>query len=103
MPSQDPPQPPPSLKLHEVDGDRRMYVPHPDRWDAHIKANDGNREYCYFQNPGEDFFHLLLPGEIYLQYGETKFCLNCAIRYGHVTNDRLYWQNGVRRNRDPLI
>jgi len=101
MESGPPPELPPPLVLRDVPRDLRMYVPYPDGWSAHIKA-DGVREYCCFRTPGEDFFHLLLNGEIFLQYGETKYCLNCATRYAHITDDRLFWQRGVRRQRDPL-
>lgn len=95
----DLPQP---LELRDVPEDRRLYVPYPDGWTVHIKT-DGFREYCHFKAPGEDYFHLLLQGEIHLQYNDAKFCLNCASRYAHVTDDRLFWQNGVRRHRDPLV
>lgn len=95
MDDSHPPDLPRPLVLREVPGDMRLYVPRPEGWQAHVK-DDGLREYCYFKAPGQDWFHLLMPGEIYLQYGEARFCLNCAMRYGHLTNDRLYWQNGPR-------
>lgn len=97
-----PAEPAPPLVLKHVAADMRLYVPWPRSWQVHIQ-DDGPREYCHFKAPGQDWFHLLLPGEIYLQYGDARFCLNCAMRFGHITDDRLYWQNGVRRNRDPLV
>ena len=93
--------PPPLLTQRDVQHDHRLYVPFPDGWAAHIKS-DGVREYCYFKAPGEDWFHLLLPGEVFLQYGDQRFCLNCALRQRHATDDRLYWQHGVRRRPDPI-
>jgi hypothetical protein len=73
--------------------DARLYVPAPDGWEAHIKR-DSLKDYCYFQNPGEDYFHLLLAGEIFLQRGYERCCLNCALRHGFITSDRLFWQHG---------
>lgn len=101
MESEHPPDLPPPLVPRDVTEDLRLYVPYADGWSAQIKT-DGIREYCHFKQPGQDFFHLLLPGEIFLQYGEARYCLNCAMRYAHVTEDRLYWQRGVRKNRDPI-
>ena len=71
--------------------DQRLYVPEHEAWEARLKRSWEN-EYCYAANPGEDYFHLLLNGEIYLQHGDEKYCLNCALRRGILTGDRLYWQ-----------
>ena len=75
--------------------DRRVYIPEPEGWKARIKLGWDN-DYCYAKSPGQDYFHLLLNGEVYIQKEHEKFCLNCAVRLGLVTNDRLYWQNGPR-------
>ena len=75
--------------------DRRVYIPEPEGWKARIKLGWDN-DYCYAKTPGQDYFHLLLNGEVYIQKEHEKFCLNCAVRLGLVTTDRLYWQNGVR-------
>ena len=50
------------------------------------------REYCFQQTPGRDDYHLIVPGEIYLQSGTQKLCLTCALRRGIVTTNRLFWQ-----------
>jgi len=73
--------------------DHRLYVPEHEGWEARLKRSWDN-EYCYSANPGEDYFHLLLNGEIYLQRGDEKYCLNCALRQGILTTNRLYWQRG---------
>lgn len=39
----------------------RLYVPESAGWKAAIKQ-DWNKEYCYIQRPGEDFYHLLVTG-----------------------------------------
>ena len=95
------PELPEPLQLREVARDLRLYVPFPKNWEPHIMDN-GPREYCHYREPGIDYFHLLLPGEIYLQYGTVKYCLNCAYRYARITDDRLYWQRGVRQRPEPL-
>ncbi|MDA0831866.1 MAG: hypothetical protein O2955_01655 [Planctomycetota bacterium] len=71
--------------------DRRVYVPHIEGVEVHIKA-DCDKEYCYTKSPGEDYYHLLVAGEIYVQRGHEKFCLNCALADGVITRDRIHWQ-----------
>ncbi len=75
--------------------DRRLYVPHSQGWQTGIQT--GARTYCSIRQPGEDWFHLLVDGEIYLHFGSDKLCLNCALRQGYITADRLYWQTGHRQ------
>lgn len=77
--------------------DRRLYFPDAEGWTLGVKS--GPREYCSHRNPGEEWFHLLLDGELFLEFGEEKVCLNCAFRNGLLTNDRLFWQKGHRRQR----
>jgi len=77
-----------------TESDPRLYVSSSEGWHAHLK-HGWEKEYCYLQNPGEDFFHLLVNGEIYLQRGHEKFCLKCALRRGIVSNDRMNWQYGA--------
>jgi hypothetical protein len=75
--------------------DSRLYVPHAEGWQARIKTG-WEKEYCHSQNPGEDFYHLLVGGEVYLESGEEKLCLRCALRRGILTTDRLHWQRPSR-------
>ena len=77
--------------------DRRLYLPAAEGWQVRVKS--GPREYCYYQSPGEDWFHTLVDGELFLQNGEEKICLNCALRRGVLTTDRLFWQTGRRPTR----
>lgn len=74
--------------------DIRLYVPRPEGWKAHVKT-DSQKEYCHLKNSGEDHFHLLTTGEIYLENNEEKFCLNCALAHGFITRNRLHWQHGL--------
>ncbi len=82
-----------------TDVDRRLYVPRPERWSVQIQK-DGVREYCHEKTPGEDHFHLIVMGEVYLQRGDTKLCLNCALRLGVLTLDRQFWVRGESSVRD---
>ncbi|MFV0446154.1 MAG: hypothetical protein ACK5Q5_21465 [Planctomycetaceae bacterium] len=71
--------------------DLRLYLPEHDRFRVAIMSGV-DREYCYQKSPGQDFYHLIVPGEIYVDSGDEKFCFNCALRRGIVTPDRLFWQ-----------
>ena len=75
--------------------DVRIYVPESLAWEARIKQ-DTDKFYCYFKNPGEDFFHIIVTGEIYLTRNDEKICLRCAVREGVATQDRLFWQNRAK-------
>ena len=77
--------------------DVRLYLPNPDGWVAKVKQGSA-KESCSLQNPGEDYFHLLMNGEIYLQRGFKKYCLRCALRRGLITRDRLSWQRQPSKN-----
>jgi len=78
--------------------DVRLYVPDSEDWQARVKT-DSEKVYCYQKNPGENYFHLILGGELYLVSGTEKLCLTCALSRGVVTTDRLFWQNRVRRQK----
>ena len=78
----------------DANGDARLYLPGwEEGWQVHLKTT-WEREYCFAQNPGEAFYHLLMAGELYVQYDEEKFCLECARRRGVVSKDRLHWKRG---------
>ena len=71
--------------------DPRMYFKFTDGWAAHVKQT-WEKQYCYGKFPGEEYHHLLLKGEIFVQRDDEKLCLSCALRRGHLTFDRLHWQ-----------
>jgi hypothetical protein len=75
--------------------DVRLYFPDAKGWTPHILTS-ADKVYCFAKNPGEDYYHLILSGELYLQRGDEVFCLLCALRHGVVTQDRLFWQRGHR-------
>lgn len=88
-------------EIHSESLDRRLYLPRSDGWEFCVKS--GPREYCYYRNPGEEWFHLLIDGELFLQFGDGKVCLNCALRHGILTDNRLFWQTGRRRHHTQRI
>ena len=74
--------------------DSRLYVPDNEDWGVEIKR-DSDRIYCYAKQPGQDYFHLILNGEIYVTRQHERYCLSCALRMGFLTQDRLFWQHRV--------
>lgn len=71
--------------------DRRLYIPTLEGWSAHLKT-DSEKTYCYSKHPDEDFYHRISRGEIYVEHDQHKYCIECALRLGKVTNNRLFWQ-----------
>lgn len=82
--------------------DTRLYVPDHEDWQVHIKR-DSERYYCYSKHPGEDWFHLLLNGEIYVARQHERYCLRCALRLGFLTEDRLFWQHRVKKKPNRVL
>ena len=58
----------------------RLFV-HEPGWQVALKAGS-EREFCYMMAPGQDYYHRLLTGEIYLFHGDERICLACAERRG---------------------
>jgi hypothetical protein len=58
----------------------RLYLAEPG-WRLGVK-NGSDREFCYMMAPGQDFYHRLLDGEIFLHRHAEKLCLACASRRG---------------------
>jgi hypothetical protein len=50
-------------------------------WRVELKVGSV-REFCYMTAPGQDYYHRLLDGEIYLVRQDEKLCLACAERRG---------------------
>lgn len=63
----------------------RLFVREPG-WRVMHKAGSV-KEFCYMTAPGQDHYHRLLDGEIYLQRGDEKLCLLCADRRGLLTHE----------------
>ncbi len=76
------PQPPDEQSDDDRDAftSRRMFLAEPG-WRIGVKTGS-DREFCYMMLPGQDFYHRLLDGEVFLHRNEEKLCLACATRRG---------------------
>ncbi len=55
-------------------------------WRVAVKVGS-EREFCYMTAPGQDYYHRLLDGEVYVQHGDEKLCLSCADRRGLLSHE----------------
>jgi hypothetical protein len=61
-----------------------------------VSIKRGNhREFCHVMAPGQDYYHRLRDGEVYLFRGDDRLCLSCACRRGIVELE-------PRRLRNPI-
>ncbi len=73
----------------------RLFLPgFEDGWSVAVKTT-WDRDYCFAKNPGEDFYHLLMAGELYVEHDGGRYCLACAHRRGVISRNRLHWKRGV--------
>jgi len=77
------PPPPHRLFLHEPG------------WRVSLKVGS-ERVFCYMMAPGQDYYHRLLDGEIYLHHGDERICLACAERRGLLARE-------ARSLREPIL
>jgi hypothetical protein len=62
-----------------------------------IALKDGSeRVFCYAMAPGQDYYHRLLDGEVFLVHGDERLCLACAERRGLISYE-------PRALREPLM
>jgi len=59
---------------------RRMFV-FERGWSIGVKTGS-HRELCYMVAPGQDFYHRLGDGEVFVFQDTEKLCLPCAFRRG---------------------
>lgn len=85
--------PPVEESVASQEAPSRMFVFEPG-WRVSIKRGS-HREFCFAMAPGQDFYHRLLDGELYLHHGEEKLCLSCATRRGVIAFE-------PRRLRNPI-
>ena len=72
--------------------DHRLYLPRTEKkWSVRVMSSY-DREYCHAKFPGDPHYHLLVGGELHLDNGEQKYCVECALRLGLLTQDRTFWQ-----------
>jgi len=55
-------------------------------WRVSIK-HGSHREFCYQMAPGQDYYHRLLDGELYLHHGDERLCMSCATRRGIIASE----------------
>lgn len=67
----------------EIATTRRMFLFEPG-WRVGVKT-DSVREHCYMISPGQDYYHRLLDGEIFLVRDGERLCLSCASRRGLIS------------------
>ena len=61
----------------------RLFI-HEPGWQVALKIGS-ERVFCYQMAPGQDYYHRLLDGEIYVFHGDERLCLACAERRGLLT------------------
>jgi hypothetical protein len=66
--------------------DRRIYVT-ASNLAVHLKT-DGPSLNCHRMAEGEDSYHRILSGEIYVSDGRADYCLTCAVVLGLATPER---------------
>jgi hypothetical protein len=59
---------------------QRLFL-HEPGWTVALKLGS-ERVFCYQMAPGQDYYHRLLDGEIYIHHGDERLCLACAERRG---------------------
>ena len=63
-------------------------------WRVSIKR-DSHREFCHAMAPGQDYYHRLLDGELYLHHGDERLCLACATRRGVIAFEPRQLRNPI--------
>lgn len=80
-----------SLKDRVPSADNDASRPNPQRlfifepgWQVFLKVGS-IRENCYQIAPGQDYYHRLADGEVYLARADEKLCFACAARRGLIS------------------
>ena len=79
------PSPPESTEGEPAVPPSRIYLTEPG-WRIGVKSGSA-KEYCYMKAPGQDFYHRLLDGEVFLQRDDEKLCMACASRRGLLASE----------------
>ncbi len=72
-------------RADDAESPSRMFL-HEPGWGIRIKTGS-HREFCYTMAPGQDFYHRLLDGEVFLIRNDEKLCLTCAARRGLIVSE----------------
>ena len=77
----------------EIAPSRRMFIFEPG-WRVGIKTGS-IRELCYMTAPGQDYYHRLLDGEVFLVRDGERLCLSCATRRGLISFEPKQLREGI--------
>ncbi len=77
------PEPMPAQGDADVVLPRRMFL-YERGWRIGVNAGS-HRSFCHTMAPGQDFYHRIASGEVFVFHNEEKLCLACAARRGLVT------------------
>lgn len=86
----------PDRNQNTTDGDQdaRLYVPINETENNIVSVKTSpSKEYCFSKFPGQDHFHMLMHGEVYVTNGHDMYCVECGLRHGFLTRDRVNWQH----------
>ena len=72
---------------------RRLFLTLPG-WSVGLKMGS-ERSFCSMKSPGQDYYHRLLDGELFVTQGDERVCFVCAERRGLLS----YKPKGLR---DPV-
>ncbi len=86
-------EPPYSEQDDEIAPLRRMFI-HEAGWRVGIKSGS-TRELCYMIAPGQDFYHRLLDGEMFLVRDGERLCLSCAGRRGLISFESKHLRDSI--------
>ena len=75
-----PRQEPPAVSTPQA---RRLFLREPG-WKVALKVGS-ERIFCYMMAPGQDYYHRLLDGEVYVTHDDERICLACAVRRGLIS------------------
>ena len=74
---------------------RRMYIAEPG-WRIGVKIGS-DRGFYYMRAPGQDFYHRLLDGELFVHRDDERLCLACATRRGLIATEPKRLREAVIR------
>lgn len=71
--------------------DRRLYMAEPG-WTPKLNRGDF-RMFCHHLEAGENHYHRIANGEIYVCRDDENYCFNCACKRGILTAERPTLEN----------
>jgi hypothetical protein len=52
-----------------------------------LRKESSERTFCYLITPGQDHYHRIGAGELYVARGDEKICFACAQRFGLLSHE----------------